>query len=750
MDNISRRTLLASGGALVVAFADREASAQNTPQGTPAVGPAPDQLDSWLAIHQDGSVVASFGKMDPGQGVDVAIRQIVAEELDVPVERVAIVMGDSMRTANQGGASGSTGVERGGITLRYAGAEARRVLLDLASRHLGVPVVALQVRDGIVCVTADPTRQVSYAELIGDRQFDVPMQWNGVYGNGLVARGRAEPKRPTEYHIVGTSVPRTDIPEKVFARHKFVTDIRLPGMLHARMVRPAVTGSVPTIVDDASIADIPGARVVWKRGFLGVAAPREWDAIRASRVLKVTWSQVAPPFPDSAVLYDHMRAATPIARKEPVKQGDADAAIAAAVKIVEAEYEWPFQSHASMGPACAVVDVRPDAATVWTGTQKPHFAATGVARILGLKPAQVRAIWVRGAGSYGRNDAGDAAMDAAVMSQALGAPVRVQYTRAEGTGWDPKGPASIHRARAGLDADGKVVAYRFDSRGFSRTDIDTTESNPAHSLAGQLMGMALTPTQEFGVPTEPYQFPAQLRAWETIPALFDRASPLRSSHLRDPVGPQLGFASESFIDELAHAAGKDTVAFRLTHLRDPRAIAAITACADHFGWQPRIAASSRAATAVTTGRGFAYAQRGQTIVALAVEVEVNGSTGRVWPRRWTVAHDCGLVINPQGLRLCIEGNIVQGSSRALWEEVTFDHANVTSLDWLGYPILDLTEAPDTIDILLLDRPELPPSGAGEGSIRPVAAAIGNAIFDATGIRLRRAPFTPERIKAAIG
>lgn len=750
MGNISRRTLLASGGALVVGFTDREASAQSTPQGTPGVGPAPDQLDSWLAIRHDGSVVAFFGKMDPGQGVDVAIRQIVAEELDVPVERVAIVMGDSMRTANQGGASGSTGVERGGITLRYAGAEARRVLLDLASRHLGVPVVALQVRDGVVSVTADQTRQVSYADLIGDRQFDVPMQWNGVYGNGLVARGRAEPKRPTEYHIVGTSVPRTDIPEKVFARHKFVTDVRLPGMLHARMVRPAVTGSVPTIVDDVSIADIPGARVVWKQGFLGVAAPREWDAIRASRVLKVTWSQVAPPFPDSAVLYDHMRAATPIARKEAVKQGDADAAIAAAVKIVEAEYEWPFQSHASMGPACAVVDVRPDSATVWTGTQKPHFAATGVARILGLKPAQVHAIWVRGAGSYGRNDAGDAAMDAAVMSQALGAPVRVQYTRAEGTGWDPKGPASIHRARAGLDAEGKVVGYRFDSRGFSRTDIDTTESNPAHSLAGQSMGMTLSPTQEFGVPTEPYQFPAQLRAWETIPALFDRASPLRSSHLRDPVGPQLGFASESFIDELALAAEKDAVAFRLTYLRDPRAIAAITACADHFGWQPRIAASSRAATAVTTGRGFAYAQRGQTIVALAVEVEVNAASGRVWPRRWTVAHDCGLVINPQGLRLCIEGNIVQGSSRALWEEVTFDRANVTSLDWLGYPILDLTEAPDTIDILLLDRPELPPSGAGEGSIRPVAAAIGNAIFDATGIRLRRAPFTPERVKAAMG
>ena len=751
MGNISRRSLLRTGGALVVSFggpiaAPRTASAQ----GLPESGPPPGQLDSWLAIKNDGSVTVFFGKMDPGQGVDVAIRQIVAEELDVAVERVAIVMGDSARTVNQGGASGSTGVERGGITLRYAGAEARRVLLDLAAQHLGVAVDALQVRDGMVSVVADPTRQVSYATLIGDRHFDLPMQWNGVYGNGLVARGRADPKRPGDYRIVGTSVPRTDIPEKVFARHQFVTDIRLPGMLHARMIRPVVTGSVPTDVDEASIGDIPGARVVWKQGFLGVAAPREWDAIRAALTLKVTWSTATPPFPGSAALFDHMRAATPIARQEPVKQGDADAAIAGAAKIVEAEYEWPFQSHASMGPACAVVDARPDAATVWTGTQKPHFAAIGVARLLGLKPAQVRAIWVRGAGSYGRNDAGDAAMDAAVMSQALGAPVRVQYMRADGTGWDPKGPASIHRARAGLDSGGRVVGYRFDSRGFSRTDIATIESDPAHSLAGQSMGMKLTPTQEFGVPTEPYQFPAQLRAWETIPALFDRASPLRSSHLRDPVGPQLGFASESFIDELAHAAGADAVAFRLAHLRDPRAIAVIRACADRFGWQPRVAGSQRAADPVVTGRGFAYAQRGQTIVALAVEVEVNRATGRVHPRRWTVAHDCGLVINPQGLRLCIEGNIAQGSSRALWEEVTFDRAMVTSLDWVGYPILDVADAPDAIDIVLLNRPDLPPSGAGEGSIRPVAAAIGTAIFDATGSRVRRAPFTPERIKAAVG
>jgi CO/xanthine dehydrogenase Mo-binding subunit len=373
-----------------------------------------------------------------------------------------------------------------------------------------------------------------------------------------------------------------------------------------------------------------------------------------------------------------------------------------------------------------------------------------VAAILGLKPEQVRAIWVRGPGSYGRNDAGDAAMDAAVLSKAVGAPVRVQYSRDQGHGWDPKGPASVHRVRAGLNADGKVVGYHFESRGFSRTDIDTTERDPAHSLAGQLMGVALKSIPAFGVPAEPYMFPAQLRAWETIAPLLDRASPLRSAHLRDPVGPQISFAAESFIDELAHATGSDPVAFRLAYLENARGIAVIRACADKFGWQPRVAASARSGESVVKGRGFAYTQRGGTIVAVAVEAEVNRANGAVRPHRFTVAHDCGLIVNPQGLRLCIEGNVMQGISRSLFEEVTFDKAMVTSLDWTSYPILDLADAPDVIDIVLINRPEVPPSGAGESSIRPVAAALANAIFDATGVRVRRAPLTPERVKAAIG
>jgi CO/xanthine dehydrogenase Mo-binding subunit len=424
-----------------------------------------------------------------------------------------------------------------------------------------------------------------------------------------------------------------------------------------------------------------------------------------------------------------------------------ESALSSGARVIAAEYEWPFQSHASMAPACAVADVRDGGATVWTGTQKPHFARDGVARILGLPRDQVRAIWVRGPGSYGRNDAGDAAMDAAVLSQALGRPVRVQGTRAQGHGWDPKGPASIHRAQAVLDASGGVIAWRFVSKGFSRTDIDTNESNPSHSLAGQLMGQPLAPIPAFGTPGEPYHFGAREQGWEIVAPLLDRASPLRTAHLRDPVGPQMNFASESFVDELAAATGTDPVAFRLKYLTDPRGIAVIKAAAERANWRPR--ASRPDQGGVVRGRGISYAQRGKTFVAVIAEVAVDRTSGAVRPIHFTVAHDCGLIVNPHGLRLTVEGNIVQGISRSLWEEVRFDAANVTSLDWQTYPILDITEAPGAIEIVPIDRRNEPPAGAGEAAIRAVPAAIGNAIFDATGVWLRRAPFTPERVRAAL-
>ena len=357
--------------------------------------------------------------------------------------------------------------------------------------------------------------------------------------------------------------------------------------------------------------------------------------------------------------------------------------------------------------------------------------------------------WTPGPGSYGRNDADDAAMDAAVLAKAVGKPVRVQYMRDQGTGWDPKGPASIHKARVAIDASGNVVAYDFLSKGFSRVDVNTNGSEPYDTLAGQTRGIALKSGDGFGVPAESYAFANKRTAWETIAPLYDRASPLRTSHLRDPVGPQIHFASESFMDEVAAALDLDPIEFRLRYVKDARDIAVIKAAAEKAGWQSRPSPRKDQTGDKVTGRGIAYAQRSGTRLAIIAEVDVDRRSGKIHARKFTVAHDAGQIINPDGIKMAVEGNIVQGISRTLWEEVKFDKNNVTSVDWVTYPILDITETPDQVDVVLINHPEIAPSGAGEPSSRPVAAAIANAIFDATGVRIRRVPFSPEHVKAAL-
>ncbi|HEY5897297.1 MAG TPA: molybdopterin cofactor-binding domain-containing protein, partial [Burkholderiales bacterium] len=465
-----------------------------------------------------------------------------------------------------------------------------------------------------------------------------------------------------------------------------------------------------------------------------------WDAVRAARALKVRWHTLDGAFPEMAALHDHIRQAKVVKREEALKKGDSGAAfMVPGVRVIEAQYEWPFQSHASMGPGCAVAEIREGSCTVWTGSQKPHFTRDGVAKLLGLPPEKVRAIWVPGPGSYGRNDAGDAALDAAFLAKATGKPVRVQGMRADGTAWDPKGPASVHRARAALDASGKVIAYEFVSKGFSRQHIATNESDPADSLVGQAIGIAPKGQQTFGTPAESYGFENKLLAWETIaPLVAEGCSPLRTSHLRDPVGPDIHFGSEQFIDELAHAAGEDPVAFRLKYLANPRHAAVIRAVAEKSGW-----------SSLPKGKGIAFADRNGTAVAVVAQVEVDRSSGRVWARRVWVAHDCGLIINPQGLRYAIEGNVVQGLSRTLFEEVRFDRNAVTSVDWASYPILDMQDAPESIEVVLINHPEIASSGAGEPTIRVMPAAVANAFFDATGVRMRSAPLSPDKVKAAL-
>jgi nicotinate dehydrogenase subunit B len=753
--DISRRSLLKGAGALVVSIGSPLSLdgllAINSAHAQGARPPlVPSELASYIAINADGSVSAFFGKMDMGQGLFVAIGQMVAEELDVAFQRVTVFMGDSATSVNQGGASGSTGVQLGGRQMRMAAAEARRVLVEMAAEKLGLPAGQLTVTDGVVHAAGDPGKRATYAELIGGRYFNVQLEWNKQIGNALYAPGSAQPKRPSEHKIVGTPIPRADIAPKVFCQEGFVTDIKVPGMVHGRMIRPPVAGSVPVKVDESSIKDIAGARVVWDRGFLGVVAEKEWDAIKAAQSLKVEWSSVAPPFPESATtLYDHIRKA-PVRKREVERPvGNVEEAFKTAARVIEAEYEWPFQSHASMGPACAVVEIKDGTATCWTGSQKPHFVGDGIAATLGMPVDKVRSIWVPGPGCYGRNDGGDAAMDAAVLAQRVGRSVRLQYTRDQGTGWDPKGPASIHRARAAIDGSGRVIAFEFVSKAFSRLDVLMNESKPADTLAGHFLGTPLRVNDAFGVPAESYEFANKLTAWETIPPLLDRGSPLRSAHLRDPVGPQIHFASESFMDEIAAALGIDPIELRLRHIKNQRDIAVVRAAAERSGWVNRPSPQRDQTGNTVSGRGMAYAQRNGTTVAIVAEVEIDRRAGRIWARKFTVAHDCGQIINPDGLRHTIEGNIVQGISRTLWEEVLFDRTSVTSVDWLSYPILDITEAPAAIDVVLINRPDVPPTGAGEPSIRPVAAAIANAIFDATGVRIRRVPFSPERVKAAL-
>jgi CO/xanthine dehydrogenase Mo-binding subunit len=730
---MDRREFLKTSGALVVSISApaMEALAQS---GKPAL--VPGELDSWIAVLPNGSVQAFFGKMDMGQGLDVAVAQIVAEELDVGFDKVAVFMGDTGTSCNQGGASGSTGVSNGARLLRRAAAEARRVLVDRASDKLGAPAAQLRVEDGTVI---GPQGKTSYAELVGGRYFHHKVEWNKQTGNPMDISVPAKPKAPSEYKVVGKPLPRRDVAWKVYGTGEFVTDVRVRGMLHARVIRPPRAACKVRSIDESSIKGIRGARVIREKDFVAVVAPKEWDAVRAAQNLKVDWEPLNAPFPPMDQLYEHIRGAKVLKRQDEVKKGDVAAGFnTPGVKVIEAQYEWPFQSHASMGPACAVAEVKDGSCTVWTGSQKPHFVRDGVARLLELPPEKVRAIWVTGPGSYGRNDAGDAALDAAYLSKVTGKPVRVQGMRVDGTAWDPKGPACVHRARAALDASGKVVAYEFISKGFSRQHIATNESQPADSLIGQSMGLPPKPTQIFGTPAESYGFENKLLGWETIPQFVEHCSPLRTSHFRDPVGPEIHFGSEQFIDELAQAAGEDPVAFRLRYLTEPRHAAVVKAVAVKSGW-----------SSLGKGKGIAFAERNGTAVAVVAQVEVDRTSGRVWARKFWVAHDCGLIINPQILRTTIEGNVVQGLSRTLFEEVRFDRDSVTSVDWASYPILEMGDAPESIEVVLINHPEIAPSGAGEPSIRVIPAAVANAFFNATGVRLRRAPLSPERVKAAL-
>lgn len=763
--DFERRELLKRGAALVVCV--------SIPQAVPAAEPVnayggriskpslnPARLDTWLAIGDDGRVTAYWGKMDMGQGVDTAISQMIAEELDLDVNQVDVFFGDSAACVDQGGASGSNGVEQSGVALRAAAAEARFVLLRRAADELGVSTNELSVANGVISRLRGPAASVSYADLVAARPLTDVIAWNGKLGNNLELSTQATLKDPSQYKIVGTSIPRKDIAGKILATTEYLHDLKLPGMLHGRMVRPPVAGAHVKGVNEESVSDIPGVRIVVKNDFIGVVAQTEWDAIRAVRQIEVDWDETDAGFPTSSdELFDWIRAANPVKSGMPHNTGDVDLAFLKSTAEITAEYEWPFQSHARMAPAAAVADVRSDTATVWTDSQKPFDTAKGAKQILEstlgrhrppAKSFEVRSVWMPGPGSYGRSDAGDGAMDAVLLSKAVGAPVRVQWMRHEGHAWDPKGPASVIRCRAGIDANSNVVAYHHHIKGFSRRDQHSREGTPGDVLAGHLLGHESTPEWVMSSPADSYVFANKRYSWESVPPLRRQASPLRTAHFRDPYGPEVHFAAESFVDEMAFASGSDPLEFRLKHVADDRDRAVLKAAAELANWIPRTAPRrQRSADGNFLGTGISYAQRGGSVNAIVAEIEVDPNTGQIRVRRMWVGADHGLIINPFTLERTIEGNLLQAISRTLFEEVRFDRKAVRSVDWQTYPILESTDAPDEILIRHINRPELGPRGAGEPTTRIVPPALANAFFDATGVRLRRAPFTATRVRAAL-
>jgi len=730
---LTRRALL-EAGAVVVGFSllpahGQQAQAAAGVQRSLALG----EVDSFLALRADGTVVVYSGKVDLGTGHRIAMRQMVGEELGVGVERIELIEGDTALTPNQGPTAGSTGVMRGGVELRQAAATAREALIAAAAQQLQMAPEQLTLADG--AVRASDGRSVGFTALVGGRGFELKMN------------PKAPLKRPAQYVLVGRSLPRPDVPAKVCGRHVYVHDHVVPGMLHGRVVRPPAVGAKLLSLDEASVARLPGVRVVRIADFVGVVSPDEWAAVRAARELVMRWSDSAPLI-GHAALVDWARSGPFVAEEVITAKGDAQrvAGLRDAPGALRASYAWPMQSHGSIGPSCAVADVRPDGGTVWTASQASHRFLNVFAALVELPRDKLRVVYLDGAGCYGMNGHDDAAADAVLLSKAVGKPVRVQWSREDELGWDPKGPPQLLDMQATQMPDGRIDAWETDMwvpRATANLEWIPLLSPLAAGLR-QPVGQATGLVSQNGDP--PYGANAV-----KVTAHWLGPAPLRPSNIRAPGKVANCFAVESFVDELAAKARLDPLAFRLRDVANPRGAEVIRRVGQMIGWQARPSPSAGAAgRAKAAGRGMAYIhyKNNETYVAIAMEVEVDRASGEIAVRRVCCAHDCGLMINPDAVRAQVEGNILQTLSRTLHEETTFDRSRVTSVDWASYPLLNFTEVP-RLEIALVDRRDDPPLGAGEAAASPVPAALANAVFDATGVRLRSVPFTSAKLKALL-
>ncbi len=757
---ISRRELIKGTGALVIGFSIWEPTSRLLAQQLPAPPGSspynnpdyldPTSLDSWLAVMRDGSITVFTGKVDLGTGVETALAQMVAEELDVQFKQIHMQMGDTAKTVDQGRTAGSNTILRAGPQLRQAAAAARQELVKLASARLGAPVEKLTVTDGVVSIAGSPAKNTSYGDLVGGKSFNLKIKVTGMQ-TGMIVAPEVRAKDPTKYKVVGKSVPRVDLAPKLTGQFAYTPDVRVSGMLLGRVVRPPVIISKPVNVDESSVSHISGVvKVVQEGSFVGVVAQTEWAAIQAAKTLKVTWSAPATKMPSNPEEVDvYLRNTKSFKDQIVMEKGNLDSAFSRASKIVEATYHWPFQNHGMLAPSCAVADFQGDRVTIWTGAQGTFTTRDRVASMLGLPKRKVDVRFVESSGCYGRLTSDDAAEDAALMSRAVNMPVRVQWMRADEHGWEPKGPQQLMAMRAAVDDQGKVIGYDFSARTFPWTEAQGTPQLGERQIGQKNTAPLPGNPVGSGAVAPIYDFENQKVVGSYIPWPQDDPTPLRTNPLRSPGEPGGVFASESFMDELAFELGVDPVQFRLRYVSDnKRATEVLIAAASAAEWKERRSPTPALSGPKAAGRGVALAARGDTIVAAVADVDVDKSTGQVTVKRITLAHDCGLIINPDGLKFQIEGNIIQGVSRTLMEEVKFDATGVTSLDWLSYPVITYRDIPD-VKIVLIDRPEMQPFGAGEPSIIVVPAAIGNAVSDAIGVRMRQVPFRPERVLSAL-
>jgi nicotinate dehydrogenase subunit B len=733
---LARRDLHKGGGALVIGFCFAGAPGPVQVARAAAAGsPDPTLIDSWIAVHADNTATVMFGKGEFGQGNMTGMLQIAGEELDLDIGQLTAVRLDTHVTPDQGATTSSSSIERGGPQLRAAAAEARQALLRLAAARLNAPVAALTVSKGVVSLAGDASRSVKYGDLLGDKPFDLKLT------------GTAPRKPVGQYKLVGTRVPRLDLPDKVSARYTHMQHVRVADMLHGRIVRPRGqgpygAGARALSVEESSIKDIPGARIVRKGDFIGVVAEREWDAVKAARQLKVTWQENAA-LPGNAKLHEAMRAAT-TTDTVVVDKGDLANGFAQAAHMASATYHLPYQAHVPFGPNCALADVGPDGALVMSSTQDIYNSRRMLADTLGLPPDKVRVQYYEGSGTFGHSCYEDAAQAAAIMSQAVGRPVRVQFMRWDEHGWDNYGPAHIAQVRAAVDAGGRIVAYEYQGWQHGWLVTETSQelallTKPAERTSGS-NSITVNPMSTGAM----YAIANRRVVSHAVPMV----GLLKGAPLRSPMDMHYSFASEQVIDELAFAARIDPLEFRRRNIAGARWLGVLEAAAAAARWTPRVAATARSDAEIVTGRGIGIGTHHVSFGAAVAEIEVNRRTGAIVAKNLYGALDAGLAVNPALVENQIVGQMVQATSRILKEEVTFSESNVTSLDWESYPVLRFAEHPNVTPVVV-QRLDEASTGAGEEVMGSTGAAIANAFFDATGVRLRQYPMTPERVRAAL-